>query len=683
MATLTLPEIRSLIDKADSLYYRPGLTSPLTDEEYDDLKEQLRALAPGDERLTRVGLPYDPQELDTKVTHTIPMGSLDNTDDGILGYETWIKWLHEKLGLDELEIYASLKIDGASICATYRQGKLVRVATRGNGMVGEDITANAINFAGLPIILPADINIDVRGEAILYKDDFTAICERDKIAESDRSNPRNLGNGIMGRHDGGDSNKIRFMPFNLLGLELETEEAKYQNLRTLGFQPVPRKLCSNISDFMKFYTATAEARDRLPFEIDGIVAILNVVTLQDKFVTSDSKTRLRPKYSRAVKFPHKANTTTLVGVALSVGHTRAIIPTAQLATVRIGGVNVSNALLNNWDEIKRLGIAIGDEVEVVLSGDIIPKIIRRVKEGNPRTPITEPTRCPACGEVTTRMVHGKQGAVTYCSSPECPAAALELINHWIGTSKKGVGILGIGDTMLKALWDNQLIQDQADLYSLTVDQIKDVVLDGKMKIGKSRAEQIVKSINASRTMSLSTFLGSLGIDLLGRRRVKMIMESSNGQLLHLADWLDPQKLSCISGDTISEAIKDGISDNRKLIEKLLANGVTIVDDQLAEQPALKQEASSDRPFAGLSFCLTGTRECLEDIERLGGTIKSSVSKTLSYLVQADPTSMSNKTKKAEEYEIPIISLDYLRSAIAGEVVLSRPIKETANAEVIK
>lgn len=671
---LSLVQLLDLIDKSDIRYYRPGLLQILTDSEYDLLKQKLKEIDPDNERLTRVGSPYSVDELRNKVAHNIPMGSLDNTDGGILGFQDWIDSLVKKLG-SVPEIFASLKIDGGSVCATYEKGKLVRVATRGNGEVGDDITVNGVNFIDLPSMLPEPLDIDVRGEAILYKADFIEICNRGQIPEEDRSNPRNVGNGILGRDDGQDSDKLHFISFNIEGVKVDTEVAKMEKMRSLGFQPVPYKLCTDIDSFMSFYNGVVAKREQLPFEIDGIVVVVNEINKQQPFVTSDIKTRLRPKYARAVKFQNKSNTTKLIDVLLTVGHTRAIIPTAVFEEVRIGGVNVTHALLNNWDEINRLGIAIGDEVEVVLAGDIIPKVTRRVAAGANRKPILEPHRCPACGDVATREFRGKKGANTYCTNTECHAAKLAKINHWIGTSKKGIGILGIGDTILKALWDNSLIEDPADLYKLTVDMIKDVVLDGDVRIGKSRATQIIDNINNKKKLPLHVFLGSLGIDLLGSRRVKILAESSNGQLAKLENWLDRDLLLNIKlpgfGDAIREAVVFGIDENRALINKLVSVGVEIDGEKdntaQAEQPSTA--ADDSKPFAGYSFCLTGTRAYIDDVERLGGVIKSGVSKGLTFLVQADPLSSSNKTKKAEEYGTAIISIDYLKQAIDGLVKL--------------
>lgn len=684
---LGLFEICRVIDFADQQYYREGHESPLTDEEYDALRAELKNLNPGNVRLTRVGIPYSPEELRNKIEHPIPMGSLDNTDDGILGYPKWSTWLSDKLGVANPAVVASLKIDGASIRLRYVEGQLVEAVTRGNGEVGENITANVANFVDVPTVLKRPMNIDVRGEAILYISDYQDIvsrdagCPFDQIPEKERSNPRNLGNGILGRDNGQDSDKMRFVAFNIeCDTLFETELNKLWLMKDLGFQPVPHKLCNTDEELEAFYSSTADGRSKLPFEIDGVVVIANRIEHQQHFVTNDPKTRLRPKYARAIKFPHKSNTTTIIGVDLTVGHSGIIAPTAILEEVRIGGVNVTHALLNNWEEIARLDCAIGDTVEVVLAGDIIPKVIRTVTKGANRTPLTEPTHCPSCGDTTTRMLRGKSGAATFCSNSNCPEVAIRKIDRWIGTSKKGTGILGIGDTILRALWDEQIVNDAADLYTMTVDQIKDLELSGGGRIGESRATEIVANVAGKKHLTLEVFLGSLGIELLGRRRVIILREAANGELDALEDWLDDQKLTTIEmegfGDSIREAVRHGLKECRPLIDKLLANGVTI------DYPIVEEVADdTDLPFAGMTFCLTGTRECEGDIPRLGGTMKSSVAKSKpspDFLVQKDPLSTSNKTRNAEANgHTQIIALDYLKRAIAGEVELTLPEVVTA------
>jgi len=684
-----LATLRHRIDKAAQAYYRHD--GQIADAEYDDLIEQLRKQAPDDFRLTRVGIPYGPSELRSKTKHPIPMGSLDNTDDGISGFSKW----HGDVG--NVPVCASLKVDGSSIRLRYKGGVLVEAATRGNGEVGEIITANVVNFKNVPTTLPKSIDVDVRGEAILYLDDYRKIrasslgMDFEAIPEKDRSNPRNIGNGIIGRDDGTDTDKMRFLAFNVEadGITFDSEMDKLKFIEDIGFEVVPHSLVKTAAELRKYYDQVNSGRNQLPFEIDGVVVCVDQIKQQDLYVTADAKSRMRPKYARAIKFPHKANVTKVVAVEISIGHTGAIIPTAVLEEVRVGGVNVVHALLNNWDEIDRLDVCIGDRVEVVLAGDIIPKITQVVDRASDRIKITEPTKCPVCSDKTTRMLRGKSGAVTYCVNKQCPGSALQKISKWIGSSKTGVGILGIGDSILKVLWDNGLVKDPADLYTITVDQIADLEMPGSanerrgtagIRIGESRARDIVSNINGKRSLGLDTFLGSLGIELLGRRRVKILQQAAKGQLDTLGDWQDDDKLASIQidgfGDTIRESIRIGLIENRALISKLIKVGVSV--DAPKGDTKMVDNANADhlqfvRQFSGISFCFTGTRECLDEVTALGAVIKSGVSKSgpsPDYLVQKDPLSTSSKTKNAEANgHTRIISIDFLKKCLSGEAKL--------------
>jgi DNA ligase (NAD+) len=683
LSKTSLSELRTLIDKADSLYYRPGCEPIMSDAGYDGLKMALKEQCPDDPRFSRVGVPYSPDELRTKTEHNIPMGSLDNTDGGISGYNKWYQGICDKLGVtlcdQECSVFATVKADGASICATYVDGKLERATTRGNGAVGEDITANAVNFHYLPTMLSENVTVDVRGEAILYKADFEDLCALEDIT----SNPRNVGNGILGRDSGKDSNLVRFLAFDVVGESVpDNENDKFNYLSELGFTTVLLSmedgdnskyggLMESPQDVEGFYKTIFMVRDTIPFEIDGFVVKVNDNNFQESLSSDDPESQLRPKYARAIKFPHKSNTTVIEDVILTVGHTGAIIPTAKLKEVRIGGINVTHALLNNWDEISRLNVGIGDEVEVVLAGDIIPKIIG-VTHSNSDKSIPEPDRCPACGSITTRELRGRSGAATYCSNDECPAVLLGKIHRWIGDSKKGVGILGVGDKIEQAMWDAQLVEDPADLYSLKVSDLEDLELEGDVRVGKSRAQKIINAIQLKSELTLPVFLGSLGIELLGRRRVQLLMNDAGGDLDNLDDWLNDNKLTSIDlpgfGDAVRNAVRTGIDENRSLIIKMIDNGVVIMDksELLAENKSDKNGAGD---FSGLSFCFTGTRQHLQEIQDGGGEIKSGVSKKLHYLVQKDPLSKSSKTRKAEEYGVKVISVRFLGEVLEGKAQL--------------
>lgn len=689
-------QLRTLIDKADAAYYSGG-NSIVDDHKYDESKRRLGELCPHDDRLTRVGLPYNKEDLRTKIFHPIPMGSLDNTDNSINGFLPWYNSMSDKVSANNPEIFASLKIDGSSIRAKYISGRLQSVSTRGNGTYGEDVTINAINFKYLPLELNQPISCDVRGEAVLYKNDFRTICERDHncsildIPLDQLSNPRNVGNGIIARDDGSDASYIRFLAFNIFSdVDYYSEEQKINHLIELGFDVVPHKLCSgDVSEVVKdYFNHSQDERDNLPFEIDGVVVVFNNCSIQRKLINqNDVKSVLRPKHSRAIKFSTKKSNAKIVGVNISVGHTGAIVPTAILETTRVGGVNVTNVLLNNWDEIERFDIHINDILDIGLAGDVIPKCYGVVSKPHDRQPIPEPSHCPSCGKPTTRELRGKVGAVLYCTDPSnCPDVLYGKIDRFIGSSKTGVGILGIGSSTLRSLITNGLVKDAADLYKLRINDIKDITINDDnnrpIKLGISRAKMIINNINDKRTLPLHVFLGSLGIELLGKRRVELLQKKSNGVLDTIGDWLNIQSLNTINidglGDTIREAIINGIENNSGLIEKFIANGVIIGSQSTVKSSGI---------LSGYSFCFTGTRECVDEVKNLGGEIKSGVSNGLSFLVQKDPLSRSNKSIKAEQYGTKIISIDYLKSVISGnsdinDIGAARVTSPAQNTEVV-
>lgn len=671
---LSLSYIRSMIDKADAAYYTLGSHMPImTDMEYDILKGELRKLDSEDIRLSRVGYPEEwAQGLRTKVVHNFPMGSLDNTDDGIDGVQPFL----DKNDLLNEPMVLSHKVDGSSITASYVGGKLVRVTTRGNGIEGTVVTNNGVLFKNLPSTIDVTASLDVRGEAILFKKDFQKIAENDP----DASNPRNVGNGIIGREDCTDSDKINFIAFDVKSADPVKGSTvnqlsmfnKFKLLSSCGFNVVSHKLLKGIGDITKYYESILQSRDELEYEIDGIVIMPDSYNTRMR-IQGDEEDRLRPKYARAIKFPHMFGITTVESVLITVGHTGAIIPTAQVSKVKVGGVHVSNVLLNNWNEIERLNVNIGDKVKVVLTGDIIPKITE-VVEKNSDGFYPEPTTCICSSKCPTFRVtrNGEKGAVTYCSGAfesKCDIASVERIKHWIGGSKKGIGILGIGDSIVDQLVQDGMLKSAADLYRLTIDGLAAVKIGGKIAVGKSRAKTIIDNIQAKSVVKLHEFLGCVGVDFLGRRRAQILIKDANGRLDTIDQWLDTKNLGDvlaeIAGPVMSVDITSSMLNNMPYIMEMLE--VVSIGNEPKVVEAI--EPSADKKFAGLSFCFTGTRECIEEVEKLGGEIKSGISKNLSILVQGDPMSVSSKTQKAEQYGTRIISLEFLKRALAGEVDL--------------
>lgn len=701
---MLLHELCSEIDKAAQLYYGDG-QSPISDDEYDALINDLKALDPGNPRITRVGVPYSADEIKTKHPHKIPMGSLNNVDGGISGVTEWMVWVINELkqhGNYPESFIASPKMDGVSMAAHYENGELVRVITRGNGEVGDDVTANAVRWRGLPTVVSTKQDFVVRGEAMLFKADFEEL----NASGSDFKNPRNACSGIVNRKDGEDNEKIAFVAFNSnapyvsYGMRLDA-------LSRDGFNVVDHSSHVTPQSVIDYFNRMDEDRSSLPFEIDGVVLTLDNIDGCNA-LTRDHKDALRPRYAKAIKFDAMSNCTRVTGCNLTVGHQGNLIPTATVDPIKVGGVTVSNVLLNNWNESSEYPsaahVAVGDVVEIILTGDIIPKISQVLDpiyedekgelwlasdiaafqhdlNGFSRKTIEEPKEF--LGYKVTRMNRGSEGAVTYVDLPsDHPIIAKQKIKHYIGSSKKGVGILGVGDALLSALVDpdnGPLVKDPSDLYRLTHQQLANLNIgsdDKPITFGDKRAAALLDQIEKAKTIPVNVFLGSLGIDLLGRRRVEIL--SNELGMYTIEDWTDVVNLSRIPGDTIRASVQNGILANMTLINKLIDVGVnvtplrqktkpvTVVTDTPKDASPEAPVASVNHPLAGLAICFTGTREGLEEAENVGAIIKSGVSKGLDILVQKDPTSVSNKTKKAESYGVKIMGIDAFKAVLNGD-----------------
>ena len=669
---ISVETLAAIVDKGDRTYHRLGAEPLMTDAEYDVFKKALAFKMPDHPLLTRIGVPYEQSEVGDKKKHVIPMGSLTNTDGGIEGAFTW--W--EKVGLEH-SVMASLKIDGMSLAVSYRGGKMVSAITRGNGTIGEDVTANAARFEYLPIQLDnPSLLWDVRGEVVLFKEDHRAILSRDfgqpfdMIPVEDRSNPRSVGNGIVARSSGVDSEMMRFIAFRCCegpwppGL---TEAETFQMLETMRFNVVPHRLCILPAELQNYYESVLEARAAMPFEIDGIVLCLNSVSEQWNRTTADPKSFLLPAFARAVKFPTYTAETEVIGCAITVGHSGAIVPTANLKEVRVGGVQVDSALLSNWEEIKRLDVAIGDLVVVELAGDVIPRIqsvkARPAPGVETRTLICEPVKCPECDMPTTRILRGSRGAVLYCVAGDaCPGVAMGKLKKWLGNSRRGLGVLGVGPAILKAAVKAGLLKDPSDLYRVNEGQWANLQLANGL-LGQSRAQSIMQELKEKSRVSLPVFLGGLGIELLGQRRAEQLCKS--GWLSSLDDWLNPTLWDSLElpglGDTTKKAIKDGMLQCQDLISRLLSNGVTIVERE-------EVRVGTKGPLTGIQLCFTGTRSLLKEAEAAGAEIKDGVSKGLDYLIQLDPTKTSSKSKRASSLGIRVISVEELQEMLDGAIL---------------
>jgi DNA ligase (NAD+) len=656
--------LRNLILKAKHAYYYSN-EPVMSDAEYDALEDELRLLDANDPVLALVGSPVPTNTMLTKARHSIPMGSQSKVNSE----EEFRSWCAKN---EVRAIHASLKGDGASAAAYYRDGQLVQAISRGDGAIGEDITANALRFKGLPAWVGAQdagFSGAVRFEVILTVDDWT------QIDPSRSKNPRNAGNGIMGRKNGHQSDCLTIFAFDLdevrdgRSVEFRTESEKTARLAELGFNVIQHAVYEAVDDAIDYFKNVGVSRDSLPIWIDGVVMKVDDIAKQRLLgVTSG-----RPKGQIAWKFDSSGAETVLEGVVVSGGHTGGLYPTAQLRPVDIGGTTVSNASLANYDEIERLDVAIGDSVWVVKANDIIPKIIRVTQRAAIRQPILAPAICPFCGgEVgRRRTTGGEDGVIIECRNAECPKKSTGKIRRWIAS----LDILGIGDVVLESMIDRFDLADAADLYTLRAraDEMADLVThaDRDLRLGVKRTASILDAIDATRTLTLSQFLGSLGLEHLGKRRVELMIKSSGGLLDRLEDWRsgllrDPQNAVKAGVPNIGGAIQDGIDAMTTVIDKLIAAGVT------AAPVARVADGSEALETASLkTICISGklpSGKKKSDYEQpllaAGYELVEDVTKGLHYLVLADPASTSSKAEKARKLAVEVISEEQLLQMVA-------------------
>lgn len=646
--------LAALLTTADEAYYNSG-AALMEDALYDSLRAELRTLAPDHPALTRVGAPASRDSMLAKRKHAIPMGSLDKAMDRA----EWDAWVAKQAKAGHTRFTASLKMDGGSVSLEYRKGDLVAAVTRGDGLVGEDITANALRFTGLPTkgvkLAGAPFTGHVRAEIMLTTDRWLE-------ADPDQtSNPRNLGNGISRRKDGTQSELLTayaFRAYGADGLEIAASELLMAaELCRMGFPSTD--VCHGSPDNVwEWFEQIATERSQLPFWIDGVVVKVDDIAAQRALGESSGC----PRGQVAIKFPAAGALTKVLSVELTVGHTGAIVPTAALEPCQIGGTTVSNVLLCNWDIIEALDVAVGDTVEVVKSGDIIPRIVRVDTRPKGRTLIPKPKCCPSCGGMVgyRATVSGADSAAIYCANDDCPAQVTGKIARFIAS----VGILGIGDEVLEALVEIGLVESAADLFTLheCADEMADLLV-GNGRLGESRVERILAEIDKVRSLTLAQFLGSIGVDGLGKRRVALIQAAVPGQFDTLSDW-QSGKLADLAAEAgvpnTGARMSEAIADAGPLIMDFLDNGLIIAPPVAAKVAKVGAK----------SFCITGKTARTRDdlvaaIEAAGHTFKSSVSKGLDYLVIADPESTSSKAVKARKLGTVCISEEQLEAMLEG------------------
>lgn len=618
-----------------------------------ELEEKHPELVTPDSPTQRVGSRLD--ERLKAVPHEVPMLSLDNAFNAV----EMKKFIDGCLAVDrDITFYAEPKLDGMAIALHYRDGRLVRALTRGDGSVGEDVTHNARMVHNIPTRLAPGsmidkqsrgMTIEIRGEVFMSQKSFSDYNQQAN-AKGDKPllNPRNAAAGGMRQLDSAITKQrnLSFLPYGLLShshnLMFLTHSSSMEHLsESFVINPLCQRV-ANAEEFEAYYESIVQQRDSLPMEIDGIVLKVDQTTLQR---TLGFKHRV-PNWAIARKFPAEAVQTPLLDVIMQVGRTGVITPKAVLQPVAVGGVTVSHATLHNMDEIDRLQVAIGDTVEIERAGDVIPKIRRVVAQGAERKAIVMPDKCPICHSPVLQ----EQDTVAYrCSgSLACQGQVRERLIHF--TSKRAMNIDGVGEKLIGQLMERERLSTVADLFTLTPQDI--AVLPRQ---GAKSAEKAVAAISASKNVTLPRFLYALGIPEVGENTANQlathfstldkVMSASVSELVEVQDV----------GSIVANHVRNFFSAdvNRDTIHALLQHGVSI-QDEVATIP-------SDGPLSGQSWVVTGTLSSMSRdeakamITALGGKVTSSVSKNTDALLAGEKA--GSKLTKAEGLGVKVYSED--------------------------
>lgn len=641
-----IDELINVLNKASYEYYT--LDKPtITDQEYDRYMQELLSLEEKYPELVRKDSPSvrvggKVIEGFTKVTHEIPMLSLSNVfnESDIITFDERVR----KEVSNPIYV-AELKIDGLSVSLKYEKGKLVRAATRGDGVTGEDITHNAVTIKSIPLSLSKPVDIEVRGEIYMSKKSFNELNDlRKKNNEELLANPRNAAAGSVRQLDSkvAASRKLDCIIYHLpnpLDYDIHYHYDALQYMKELGCNVSPNnRRVNGIGELLDFINEWTEKRDSLPYEIDGIVIKLDNIDNQKKL----GYTAKYPKWATAYKFPATKVLTKLKEIKLTVGRTGQVTPNAILEPVRLMGSIISKATLHNEEYIKQKDIRVGDIVSIIKAGDVIPRVeeveLDR-RDGSEQEFIMSNT-CPICGSILK-----KTDSAYYCVNEKCDKIKIEQLIHY--ASRDAMNIEGIGDSVVEDFYNMGYLKSIIDFYHLDKYKEELMELEG---FGSKSINSILDEIEESKNVSLERLLFALGIRHVGAKTGKILAkEFKNIKNLMEASFDDLQKINDI-GSIIAKSVYDYLhnEENIKLINELIEVGMNTYYTKV-------EKINED--FSGKTFVLTGSlnkitrEEASELIESLGGKTSSSVSKnTYAVIVGIDPGS---KYDKAIKLNIPI------------------------------
>ena len=652
--------IEALRDKIRHHEYRYYvLDDPeISDAEFDQLMIELKKL---EEEHPELVTPYSPtqrvggkpREGFVKAPHSSPMLSLDNTysEDEL---RNWERRVHELSGRDEIDYVCELKLDGMSLALHYENGRLVRGITRGDGSIGEDVTLNVRTVRSIPLSIPLEklkkagipANCEVRGEMLMPIAAFRKMNEeREKKGLPVFANPRNATAGTVRQLEPSITAERRLDYFTYMLLKdgrtyFDHHSKTLDALDAAGFKVnKTRKLAKSFDQIWAFIEQEEPKREKLPYEIDGIVIKVDRTALQAEL----GYTGKAPRWAIAYKYAARGGITKIEDILVQVGRTGKLTPVAALKPVPIGGTTVSRATLHNMDEIERLGVKIGDWVEVERGGDVIPKVTRVVEDkDHPRGHklFHMPERCPVCGG---HVVRTEGEADHRCVNANCPAKLRETILHF--ASRGVMNIDGLGDALVTQLTDRKLVKNVADIYKLTKENLLSLE-----RMGDKSAQNVLDEINSSKKLPLERVIYGLGIRMVGERTAQFLAEHFGSMdALMKAGEEELQEVNEV-GPRIAQSIVEFFQEpkNRALVEQLREAGLTLTGKKKERGTAL----------AGKTFVLTGTlphltrEEAKKMIEDAGGRVSGSVSKKTDFVVAGDEA--GSKLDKAKELGVKVI-----------------------------
>lgn len=621
-----IKELETLIARYQKSYYDGE--GEISDQEFDSLWDELKELDPNNAILHKVGA--DSGNF-AKIHHVMPMGSQEKAANP----EQFLAWAVKH---DYDNYLVEYKLDGASLELQYEGGYLKRAVTRGDGTIGDDITANAKKFNGVPAAIYKDgvlvpFTGGIRGEVIMTH-------QVHKTYFADKANCRNAANGLMKRKDGAGSEHLKLIVYDALSTNgvkyFDYEEEKIRWLMDCGFNVVKLVICKSADRVIAYRAKVMEERKDLEYDIDGLV-------IKERFINLEDASRARPDRQIAFKFSLEEAVSTVREVEWSInGGT--YTPVAIFDEVELNGTRVQRASMANPDTMRKLGVRLGSHVVVVKRGEIIPKIESVVEEKDIETSeITFPCTCEVCG---TKLID--EGSRLFCPNKQCPKRIL----HQLLKYQQIVDIRDLGETLITDMFNDKVLTCVSDIYKLSVDDLVPYFLNEESREADKKslgAEKVFNSIQNHRKMSLSTFVGAFDIEGIGETSAEKLVAAGFNTLNKLLDATVDQ-ISSVYGfaEIMAKTIVEGLKENAEEMKALVDGGIIII------------ESADNGIFSGKSFCFTGELVTMKraDAEQLvkknGGVSKSSVTKDLSYLVTNDTSSGSSKNQKAVKFGIPVI-----------------------------